>query len=211
MEEDRTQKKERIFEAAFDSFLVKGYTNTKMSEIAANAGVAKATLYEYFASKEALFEELLHTKVTLPYLSFEARLQKHDSCASRIRSFMRMEMDFFSDFMEEKDILPNLLLHTEFIGNATIASVAQRIIAFKFRVICGLLREGMERGEFRRGDPFTMAACMIGAFNFFAACACKAHFFDLPFHLPESAEAEAAFFSVLFEGVNAPSQGERGV
>jgi AcrR family transcriptional regulator len=211
MEEDKTQKKERIFEAAFDSFLVKGYTNTKMSEIAARAGIAKATLYEYFASKEALFEELLHTKVILPYLSFEERLDENASCASRIRAFMRMEMDFFSDFMREKEIPPNLLLHSEFIGNATIASVAQRIIAFKFRVICDLLREGMDRGEFRRGDPFTMAACMIGAFNFFAACACKAHFFDLPFRLPDSAEAETAFFSVLFDGVNAPSRDERGV
>ncbi|MDR1573069.1 MAG: TetR/AcrR family transcriptional regulator [Clostridiales Family XIII bacterium] len=207
MEEDRTQKKERIFEAAFDAFLVKGYTNTKMSEIAARAGIAKATLYEYFMSKEALFGELLHEKVILPYMTFEERLDKNASCASRIRSFMRMEMDFFCDFLKEKEILPNLLLQTELMGNETVTSAAHRIISLKFRVFCGLLREGMERGEFREADPFTVAACMIGAFNFFSACACKAHFIDLPFRFPESADADAAFFKVLFDGINTPPHG----
>jgi AcrR family transcriptional regulator len=210
MEESRTQKKERIFEAAFETFLVNGYTNARMSEIAARAGLAKATLYEYFASKEALFEELLHAKVTGPYLSFEERLDKDASCAARIRSFMRMEMDFLSDLTKGRELLPKLLLHAELIGNATIVSAAHRIISFKFRVLCDLLREGMARGEFREADPFTTAACMIGAFNFFAACSCNAHFRALPFRFPEFADAEESFFQVIFEGITPPPCAGRG-
>ncbi|MDR2355320.1 MAG: TetR/AcrR family transcriptional regulator [Clostridiales Family XIII bacterium] len=204
MEDGRTQKKERIFEAAFDTFLVNGYTNAKMSEIAARAGLAKATLYEYFTSKEALFDELLHTKVIRPYLAFEERLDKNASCASRIRSFMRMEMDFLSDFTKGRELLPKLLLHAELIGNATIASAAHRIITFKFRVFGDLLREGTARGEFRETDPLTTAACMIGAFNLFAACSCSAPFLDLPFRFPESEDPDEAFFKVLFEGITPP-------
>jgi AcrR family transcriptional regulator len=192
MEENRTQKKERIFEAAFETFLVNGYANAKMSEIAARAGLAKATLYEYFASKELLFDELLHVKVIRPYLSFAERLDKNASCASRIRRFMHMEMEFLSDLTREKELLPKLLLQTELMGNATVTSAAHRIISFKFRVLGDLLREGMASGEFREEDPLTVAACMIGAFNLFAACSCSAHFFDLPFRFPESADAEAA-------------------
>ena len=210
MEEGRAQKKERIFEAAFETFLVNGYTNARMSEIAARAGLAKATLYEYFASKEALFEELLHAKVISPYLAFEDRLDKDASCAARIRAFMRMEMDFLSDLTKGRELLPKLLLHAELIGNATIASVAHRIISLKFRVFCGLLREGTARGEFRDADPFTTAACMIGAFNFFAACSCNAHFRALPFRFTESADAEAEFFKVLFEGITPPLARDAG-
>ncbi|MDR2771675.1 MAG: TetR/AcrR family transcriptional regulator [Clostridiales Family XIII bacterium] len=204
MEDGRTQKKERLFEAAFEIFLMNGYTNAKMSEIAARAGIAKATLYEYFPSKEALFEELLHTKVILPYISFAERLDPNSSCTARIRSFMRMEMDFLSDFVKGKKILPRLLLHAELMGNATIASAAHRIITFKFRVLCELLREGMESGEFRETDTVTAAACMIGAFNLFSACSCNAQFFDRSFRFPASADAEADFFRMLFEGITPP-------
>ncbi|MDR2296357.1 MAG: TetR/AcrR family transcriptional regulator [Clostridiales Family XIII bacterium] len=211
MEEGRAQKKERIFEAAFETFLVNGYTNARMSEIAARAGLAKATLYEYFSSKEALFEELLHAKVIGPYLAFEERLDKKASCAARIRDFMRMEMDFLSDLTKGRELLPKLLLHAELMGNATIASAAHRIISFKFRVFRDLLREGMARGEFREADPFTVAACMIGAFNLFAACSCNATFLDLPFRFPESANPDETFFKVLFEGIVPPPSRSDGL
>jgi AcrR family transcriptional regulator len=206
MEAERAQKKEMILDAAFDTFLEKGFTGAKMSEIAARAGLAKAMLYDYFESKEALFDELLYTKVTLPYLAFEKHLDPCASCESRIRRFMRMELDFLSDFMREKHILPNVLLHTELIANATIASATHRIISFKFRVLSGLLREGMERGEFRESDPLTVAACLIGAFNFCAACACKARFAGLPFPFPVTAESETAFFEIMFNGIRATGQ-----
>jgi AcrR family transcriptional regulator len=207
MEEDKIQKKEKIFDAAFEAFLEKGYANTKMSEIAASAGIAKATLYDYFASKEALFDELLHTKVIIPYLSFEERLDANASCASRIRHFMRMEMDFLFNFMNEKEVRPNLLLQNDIMGNETVASAAYRIISFKFRVICGLLREGMDNGEFREGEPVLTAACMIGAFNLYAACACKAHLhlLNLPVRFPEYGESEELFFDVIFDGIKAPA------
>jgi AcrR family transcriptional regulator len=206
MEDDRARKKEQIFDAAFDEFLANGYTNTKMSGIAARARLAKATLYEYFSSKELLFEELLQTKVVRPYLSFEERLDKNASCASRIRRFMRMEMDFFSDIMCERALLPNLLLfHTELASNTTVTSAAQRIISFKFHLIRGLIEEGTARGEFRDGDPLTMAACLIGAFNFFAMRTCKMNPFEMPVRFPESAESEKLFFEILFNGINAPA------
>jgi AcrR family transcriptional regulator len=210
MDDGRTQKKERIFEAAFETFLVNGYTNAKMSEIAARAGLAKATLYEYFASKETLFDELLQTKVIRPYLAFEERLDPNASCASRIRSFMRMEMDFLSDLTKGRELLPNLLLHAELIGNATITSAAHRIISFKFRVFERLLREGTARGEFRETDPFTAAACMIGAFNLFAACSCNAQFCAVPFRFPETESPEESFFKVLFEGITPPLARDAG-
>jgi TetR/AcrR family transcriptional regulator, mexJK operon transcriptional repressor len=37
------------------AFLKEGYSNTSMSEIAARAGISKATLYNHFPSKEELF------------------------------------------------------------------------------------------------------------------------------------------------------------
>ena len=41
-------KRELILEAAINVFSTKGYHNTRMEEIASQAGVGKGTIYEYF-------------------------------------------------------------------------------------------------------------------------------------------------------------------
>jgi len=48
-----------LVEAATRVFIRAGYRRTQMSDVAAEAGVAKGTLYLYFESKEALFDAAL--------------------------------------------------------------------------------------------------------------------------------------------------------
>lgn len=51
----KEQKKEKITAAAAVVFAQKGYNLTLIADIAAEAGVGKGTIYEYFDSKEELF------------------------------------------------------------------------------------------------------------------------------------------------------------
>ena len=55
------RKHEAIVEAAKDLFLRGGYLGTNMDEIAALSGVSKQTVYKHFASKEALFIEIVNS------------------------------------------------------------------------------------------------------------------------------------------------------
>ncbi|SFX50948.1 TetR/AcrR family transcriptional regulator [Marinospirillum alkaliphilum] len=48
-------KRQQIILAASEAFLQKGYQNSSMEAIAAQAGVAKQTLYNHFGNKDALF------------------------------------------------------------------------------------------------------------------------------------------------------------
>lgn len=60
--EGRSARKRRaILEAATEVFLKGGYLGTNMDEIAALSGVSKQTVYKHFASKEALFVEIVTT------------------------------------------------------------------------------------------------------------------------------------------------------
>ena len=52
-------KRRAILEAATEVFLKGGYLGTNMDEIAALSGVSKQTVYKHFASKEALFVEIV--------------------------------------------------------------------------------------------------------------------------------------------------------
>lgn len=53
------RKREAILEAATEIFLSGGYLGTSMDDIAERSGVSKQTVYNNFASKEALFVEIV--------------------------------------------------------------------------------------------------------------------------------------------------------
>ena len=58
--EDRPQE---ITEAAFAAFAEKGFTATKVEEVARRAGVSKGLLYLYFKTKEELFKAVIQNVV----------------------------------------------------------------------------------------------------------------------------------------------------
>ena len=50
-----------IIEAALDEFIARGFTATRLDDVAKRAGVAKGTIYLHFKDKESMFEELIRT------------------------------------------------------------------------------------------------------------------------------------------------------
>ncbi len=54
-------KNSAILDAAIEVFLERGYLGTSMDEIAARSAVSKQTVYQHFASKEALFIAIVTT------------------------------------------------------------------------------------------------------------------------------------------------------
>ncbi len=58
------ERRQAIITAAAAVFQEQGYERTSMSEVARRAGGSKATLYNYFTSKEALFESVVRTYST---------------------------------------------------------------------------------------------------------------------------------------------------
>jgi AcrR family transcriptional regulator len=57
-QERRSQRRERLVEAAFTLFSEQGYASTTIQQLADTAGCALRTFYEEFGSREALIAEL---------------------------------------------------------------------------------------------------------------------------------------------------------
>jgi len=67
LQDYKIRAKKRIIEAAITVFAKKGYNRAKMTDIAKEIGVSKGTLYQYFKSKEDLFEAV----VQIPFEKIE--------------------------------------------------------------------------------------------------------------------------------------------
>jgi AcrR family transcriptional regulator len=61
--ERAAERRAAIVEAAFDEFVARGFTATRIDDIARRAGVAKGTIYLHFKDKESMFEELVRTAI----------------------------------------------------------------------------------------------------------------------------------------------------
>ena len=59
--ERTAERREAIIEAALDEFISRGFTATRIDDVAKRAGVAKGTIYLHFKDKESMFEELIRT------------------------------------------------------------------------------------------------------------------------------------------------------
>lgn len=59
-EEQRTQAREKILNAAAACFAEKGYSGCSVQDIADRAGLSKGALYVYYSSKEELFKNMIH-------------------------------------------------------------------------------------------------------------------------------------------------------
>jgi AcrR family transcriptional regulator len=69
-----------ILAAALEEFTARGYEGARLDDVARRAGVAKGTIYLYFADKEALFQELVRSMVS-PVLGVLERMRDVDISA----------------------------------------------------------------------------------------------------------------------------------
>ena len=58
-EQNRIEREGRILDAALRVFSLTGYSGATMDAVAAEAGLTKPTVYQYFPSKESLFSAMM--------------------------------------------------------------------------------------------------------------------------------------------------------
>ena len=86
--EDRGTREQAILDAALDVFAEKGFAASRLDDVAARAGIAKGTIYLYFASKEALFEGLIRSSIVLPIEAVRHELLSRDLPAEASLRFL---------------------------------------------------------------------------------------------------------------------------
>ncbi len=64
----KESRPQELLDAALSLFAERGYSQTRLDDVAALAGVSKGTVYLYFASKQDLFEAVVHAQAH-PWLS----------------------------------------------------------------------------------------------------------------------------------------------
>ena len=88
--ERTAERREAIIEAALDEFISRGFTATRIDDVAKRAGVAKGTIYLHFKDKESMFEELIRTALVPLIGRLHAPPAMGGSVRDMIEGFARM-------------------------------------------------------------------------------------------------------------------------
>ena len=94
------QRRSAIIAAALNVFAAKGFHHSRAEDVAAQARIAKGTLYLYFESKDAIYEAALQHAITRLQALVEERLQHATSLQERIRAFINARLAFWGDHGE---------------------------------------------------------------------------------------------------------------
>jgi AcrR family transcriptional regulator len=65
-EQQKEKRRQEILEAGLDLFIRKGYSATKVKDIADQVGMSVGLLFHYFETKEKLYEELVKLGISGP-------------------------------------------------------------------------------------------------------------------------------------------------
>ena len=140
-----------LLSAALDLFVERGYTATKLDDVAAMAGVSKGTLYLYFDSKEALFKAVIEQGIFPLLDEGDALLQTHQSDA---RSLLELMLFRWWQTLGETPLggIPKLMIAES--GNfPDVASYYYDNVIVRGReLLRQVLLRGIATGEFRQLD-----------------------------------------------------------
>jgi AcrR family transcriptional regulator len=137
-----------LLEAALDLFVEKGFSATRVDDVAARAGVSKGTLFLYFPSKVDLFKAVVRENIAGRIAEWSEEFDRCDGPASD--ALRRCYQVWWERIGATKASGITKLMMSEAQNFPEIAQFyEQEVIRPGNLLLRRILERGMERGEFR--------------------------------------------------------------
>ncbi|RID99186.1 TetR/AcrR family transcriptional regulator [Simplicispira hankyongi] len=154
-----------LLDAALDLFVEKGFTATRVEEVAARAGVSKGTLFLYFPSKEELFKAVVRESIVGRFDEWSAQIDQFPgSTGEMLRACYQAWWERIGN-TRASGITKLMLCEA---GNfPEIAQFYQHeVIEPAQQLIRRVLARGVASGEFRAVDPVYAVHAIIAPLMF---------------------------------------------
>ena len=152
--------RERLLRAAARLFAAKGYAATTVRDILRAAGVTAPALYYHFGRKEGVFKALAREAIQKINSAQDEALGRAATASGRVRGYCRATAAVRREYADLAWIVDAILSGPPeaaplFDFKGRVAGAIQRLQ--------GLVRQGIESGEFRACDTRHAALALLGA------------------------------------------------
>ena len=184
----RARRKEarpgELLDAALDLFVEKGFSATRVEEVAARAGVSKGTLFLYFESKEDLFKAVIRDNIANLFPAWNEEFKTFEGSSAEMLHYA-MDLWWLNVGNTPASGIVKLVI-SEAQNFPEIAAFYQKeVVEPGTGLLQSILQRGVERGEFQHMDTsksvFSIIAPMIFLMMWkhsMGACAASANIID---------------------------------
>lgn len=149
--------KDVIFKSAIKIFSKNGYNGATMDAIAADAGVAKGTLYYHFKSKEEIFKYIIHEGMNIVKEEIEDIANNEQDALSKLKALCKTQLGLV---YEIKDFFRVIM--SQLWGQETRHQELREAINRYIMYIQKYLDDAINEGFIKDGDTYSMAYALFG-------------------------------------------------
>lgn len=159
MRKTREERQEEIIAATLDLAAERGARDASTQAIADRVGIAQATVFRHFRTRDEIFAAALKWIGKALFRSIQGSLDGPGSPSERLRTLIRRQLKFISG----RKGIPRLLLSDRLhLENPALKRTVLAIMARYTAEVSRLIRDGIDRGEFRADlDPDRAAEMLI--------------------------------------------------
>ena len=179
--------RDRILDAAESLFARRGFAAVGMREVAEAAGLGKSSLFHHFRSKSDLYAAVVGRILDIFDQRLTAALVGGGDPLTRFDRWIDAAIDTFAAHRTSaRLLLRSLFEDDDLAGESEEEQRVNRTIGRVFSAVANLLREGMERGEFRRASiPHTLQSLVGLTVYHFASGEFGEELLGRPLYAPE--------------------------
>ena len=152
-------RKKKILDTATAVFAQRGFQEATITEIAKEAKVSEASIYEYFSTKEGLLFSIpaQSSQTLFDTVTFHLKLIR--GAGPKLRAIVYMLMDNYQSNPDFSAVLMLFLKH----NRKFLDTSGHHMIKEGVKQITRVIEEGIETGEFRQDlNPYLIRSMVLG-------------------------------------------------
>jgi TetR/AcrR family fatty acid metabolism transcriptional regulator len=150
-------KPQQIIEAAIRVFARNGYYNSRVSDIAREAGIASGTIYLYFKTKDEILVTLFREKMAEWVAHVRGEIASERDPIARLRRLVSLHFAVLESNPDLAEVVQVELRQ----GHKFFRGASAHEVSAYFELIGSLLEEGVAAGVIRDDVPIKLATKML--------------------------------------------------
>jgi TetR/AcrR family transcriptional regulator, fatty acid metabolism regulator protein len=150
-------KPQQIIDAAIRVFARTGYYNSRVSDIAREAGIASGTIYLYFKTKDEILVTLFREKMAEWVAHVRHEIAGEVDPVAKVRRLVALHFSVLEHHPDLAEVVQVELRQ----GHKFFRGASAHEVSAYFALIGSILEEGIATGQFRGDLPVKMATKVL--------------------------------------------------